>query len=122
MFDEGILHPCFRVKIDVQPRAGSLLYSSSPPGIQVEKLENKLLAIKNQKDEAIQQDLLMFIKSMPENQLKVMTMIFSRPLRKLAFCSLAANEATHGPAVAVRSFLTVYHFLCTEPLTLTPRS
>lgn len=64
MFDEVIL--------SIQALVWNLMYSvPPPPGQQVEKLENQLLSIQNQKDEATKQDLLMFIKSMPENQLKV---------------------------------------------------
>ncbi|CAM9098566.1 unnamed protein product, partial [Hapterophycus canaliculatus] len=37
---------------------------------QVEQLESQLLTVQNQKEEALQQDLLVYIKSMPEHQLK----------------------------------------------------
>lgn len=38
---------------------------------QVEQLESQLLMVQNQKEEAVQQDLLVYIKSMPEHQLQV---------------------------------------------------
>lgn len=38
---------------------------------QVQKLESKLLEIRQRKDAAVEKDLLMYIKSMPENQLQV---------------------------------------------------
>eukprot|EP00903_Cladosiphon_okamuranus_P019656 g18070.t4 len=40
---------------------------------QVEQLESQLLAVQNQKEEAVQQDLLLYIKSMPEHQLQGLT-------------------------------------------------
>ncbi|CAN0248300.1 unnamed protein product [Scytosiphon promiscuus] len=40
---------------------------------QVEQLESQLLTVQNQKEEALQQDLLVYIKSMPEHQLKGLT-------------------------------------------------
>ncbi|CAM9622985.1 unnamed protein product [Pylaiella littoralis] len=40
---------------------------------QVEQLESQLLTVQNQKEEAVQQDLLVYIKSMPEHQLQGLT-------------------------------------------------
>ena len=39
--------------------------------MQVEQLESQLLSVQTQKQEAIQKDLLVYIKAMPEHQLKV---------------------------------------------------
>ncbi|CAM9416867.1 unnamed protein product [Ectocarpus sp. 12 AP-2014] len=40
---------------------------------QVEQLESQLLMVQTQKEEAVQQDLLVYIKSMPEHQLQGLT-------------------------------------------------
>lgn len=37
----------------------------------MEQLESQLLMVQTQKEEAVQQDLLVYIKSMPEHQLQV---------------------------------------------------
>lgn len=51
-----------------------MLFLLSTHPFQVEQLESQLLAVQSQKEEAVQKDLLVYIKSMPEHQLQVTTL------------------------------------------------
>lgn len=63
--------------------------------LQVEQLENQLLKVHEQKNEALTKDLLMYIKSMPETQLQVsylssqlgLLLTPTKTMLSLAFCS-----------------------------------
>lgn len=60
-----------RCKLSVFIRQPTSMPSPSCCMDQVEQLEFRLLAVQNQREETIQKDLLMYIKSMPQNQLQV---------------------------------------------------
>lgn len=65
--------------------------------------------VQNQKEEAVQQDLLVYIKSMPEHQLQVTAIAYPTPHRHRRFSKRLAkrNRSTTNTAVMCRCTVSI---------------